>query len=134
MKITKEIINAVLHAYLECVLFTESDSDNGIDQTCDIDDFSPSTIKTARREITAFLYLFKDALACAMENNPSYTWENVGHDIWYSRNGHGLNFWDRELGSYYGYAIGELTATCQLMGAQHAFYDGDIEFIILERG
>jgi hypothetical protein len=134
--ITKKILNEVLAAYLECVLFTEcGDEENGITQEHCTADFSPKTIKAARREILAFLYLFKDALARALAKQEGYGWAAVGHDIWLSRNGHGVGFDDRKLGGHYGYSIGyALTQACQMMGTQNAFYDGDIGFIILERG
>ena len=27
------------------------------------------------------------------------TWDSFGHDIWLTRNGHGVGFWDRGLGA-----------------------------------
>lgn len=43
-----------------------------------------------------------------LRTNPDYSPEQAGRDLWFTRNGHGVGFWDRGLGQ-----IGQdLTAAC----------------------
>lgn len=50
--------------------------------------------------------------------------EQVGHDFWLTRNGHGVGFWDRGLGE-----LGDrLTAACEPYG-EFTLYMGDDGFV-----
>ena len=50
---------------------------------------------------------------------PGIGWEQLGHDLWLTRNGHGAGFWDRGLG-----ALGErLTETAKAMSEAYSFVD-----------
>jgi hypothetical protein len=40
----------------------------------------------------------KELLTLAYEHNNNYDSSRAGHDFWLTRNGHGVGFWDRDLG------------------------------------
>lgn len=133
----KVAVQQAIAGYLDAIIFTESDDDkdeNGIVNGMGEFDFAPSTINEISAELHAFVFTFQSCLLHAMENSTiGYTWQDVGYDLWLTRNGHGIGFWDRDLGGYYGYNIGQaLTGASEIMGAKSAYYDGDIQFIRLE--
>ena len=133
----KIAVEQAIAGYLDAIIFTESDDgeeESGIDNGMGAIDFAPSTMNAISAELHAFVFLYQDCLQHAMQhNNKGYKWENVGHDLWLTRNGHGAGFWDRELGGYDGYDIGDsLSSACKIMGTKHAYYDGDIQFICLD--
>jgi hypothetical protein len=92
--------NNVKNAYIEAIYFTDVDNDNDI--TYD-DEFSDEAIKNIEVSIQKFLINAESELDYAQENSvlpPSKFWEQVGHDLWLTRNGHGAGFWDDP--EYYG--------------------------------
>lgn len=50
-------------------------------------------------------------------------WKQVGHDLWLTRNGHGVGFWDRE--EIYGDGLCRiLTAMAKAMGGHDVTFEG----------
>jgi hypothetical protein len=87
------IIEAVTSAYLEACSFTDLGPDSDIPSESE---FAPETIQKARSDCRAFI---EQAGALGLEYIASgQTWDSFGHDIWFTRNGHGVGFWDRGLG------------------------------------
>ena len=85
-----KIVSTVVAAYLEAVVFTESDVLSDAE-------FSPIAIFRAWETCADFLAQSAGLLeeyVCA-----GRTWDSFGHDIWLTLNGHGAGFWDRGLGS-----------------------------------
>jgi len=64
------------------------------DDEYDVDDFSPEAIAEATRDCTDFQAANADTLEAL-----GYDFEQLGHDFWLSRNGHGAGFFDRENGA-----------------------------------
>jgi hypothetical protein len=93
----KRDIKEVVKHYLAAVMFTEDLGDK-----YELTDFSSSTVKGATELITKFL---DDAEELLTEE---WTDEQIGHDIWLTRCGHGAGFWDRDLPNG-----DELTTMCE---------------------
>lgn len=81
-----------LQAYLICALWSSVD-DNGepLDSNYSLDDISESFIESSKKDIEDFEKKAGDLLD-ALDT------EQIGHDLWLTRNHHGAGFWDRGLG------------------------------------
>ena len=84
----------ILTAYLECALWASTDesTESGgepLDQNYSILDFTTHARRDAMRDIRAFLRLTAEIDSSAWSD------EQLGHDFWLTRNGHGAGFWDR---------------------------------------
>jgi len=76
----------ILHHYLHTALWTEE-----LDSEFDIEDFAPSAIASAKNDINVFV----EKAGKLLDLLPEY---DIGQDIWMTRQGHGVGFWDRGLG------------------------------------
>ena len=101
-------------AYLACALWTEN-----LDEYT-IDDFSADALDEAAYVITTFV----DRAAQADIDLTKYSAEQVGHDLWLTRNGHGTGFWDDGRGYDRADAV-TLTAMAELMGSAYLFQGQD---------
>jgi hypothetical protein len=85
-------IDIILNSYLECVIFTEEghqeDNKNDPFEGKSIYDFSDDSKIEAIEQIEWFV----DA---AGESLDDISDDSIGYNIWYTRNGHGVGFWDR---------------------------------------
>ena len=108
------MVKGILTGYLECALWTEEDelgTSANIESDIDID----SKID-AYKDIKVFL-----EKAGSLIKSSELDSEQVGHDLWLTRNGHGSGFWDRGLGD-----IGkELSNIARSMGEKYAFWGDD---------
>jgi hypothetical protein len=88
-----EVLRDVLHGYLECALWASTDDDDEpFDARFTLDDFDQGAVYGAIAEIARFVAdNLGDCRRCR-------SWDQVGHDLWLTRNGHGAGFWDRGLG------------------------------------
>lgn len=81
----------ILRAYLACALWTSTDDKkNNLDAVYNITDFAPEAVESARIAVAFFCDRAKPWLA-------DWADEQIGHDLWLTRNGHGTGFWDRDL-------------------------------------
>lgn len=78
-------ISTILNSYLACALWTNELDSNSVE------DFDEETKKEAVTIIHRFL---KAALPLLTDE---WTDEQIGHDLWLTRGGHGAGFWDRGL-------------------------------------
>lgn len=83
-------VEHVLKAYLEAVIFTDADLEDGFPADAE---FSDSARMKAIADCAGFLVAAQLAGLLTEEWDP----EQVGHDFWLTRNGHGTGFWDRKL-------------------------------------
>lgn len=74
----------ILKHYLHTALWTEE-----LDGEKDIEDFGTSTVEQAKKDIDSFVEKAGDLLN-------GWDDEQIGHDFWLTRNGHGAGFWDRD--------------------------------------
>jgi len=112
-------IDDILDAYLECVIFTEEGTqvDYGIDPFEDktIHDFYDDSKKHAIEQIEWFV-------SVAGENIDDISDDSMGHDLWYTRNGHGVGFWDR---GYKNDISDILCHLCDILGYADTWVDSD---------
>jgi hypothetical protein len=108
-------MDAVIVAYIECALWSEScqgtateahtDPDRCSGEDCDsslshdlnfgIDDMAPGAAREMEETCEAFV---KSCLDERPDVFDGITPDMIGHDLWLTRNGHGVGFWDRGLG------------------------------------
>lgn len=119
-------LDEILEHYLIAALWSSTD-DNGIplDQGYCVDDVAESAKKQQLEEITDFLnYCDKHGLLkplVTLVNQYDYTEQQLGHDLWLTRNGHGAGFWDRDLGE-----LGrQLSNACKTFGSCDVYVGDD---------
>lgn len=99
----------ILEAYLEAALWTEEEEIG----PASISDISDESKEKANQDVLEFM---SKAGSLLDGIDP----EQVGHDLWLTRNGHGAGFWDRGLGD-----VGEsLSEIAREMGGKY-LYRGD---------
>jgi hypothetical protein len=107
----------LLSAYVECALWSSTDEDGeALDAVYTVDDLAPEALASMQAECEDFVALLEQ------ESIDWSDWsdEQLGHDFWLTRNGHGAGFWDR------GYALGDrLTALCKPYGSSDLYVDED---------
>lgn len=109
----------MLNGYLEAALWTEEDEVGPSNINSDISDNSKVD---AYRDVKKFKQLAGGLIAQSGLND-----EQIGHDLWLTRNGHGSGFWDRGIGK-----IGdELSDIAREMGSKSA-YVGDDSLIYID--
>jgi hypothetical protein len=87
-------------AYLECVMFTDSGEP---DQPPADAEFSASAVTFAYGDCARFVahnWRLIERTLVAADNGQNYDIECMARDFWYTRNGHGVGFWDRGLGAF----------------------------------
>jgi hypothetical protein len=85
-----------VQGYIEAMFFTDaSDPDDGDLADATVADLAPETLDQIISECEAFQEAARFDLAAAYLRG--YTLDQAGRDFWYTRNGHGVGFWDRPL-------------------------------------
>lgn len=99
----------IVQGYIHAMFFTDhcqGDWDDHENRCGDIhpdatyDDIAPETLRQIIRDCVSFWAINREDIAEACDNGRinGYDLEAVGRDFWYSRNGHGCGFFDRDLG------------------------------------
>jgi hypothetical protein len=124
-------VEAELRQYVETALWsTNADhldpEGTGAEGTMEdhfgFEDVAPEALATMRADLEAFL-AGADPLALVFWEAELGA-EQIGHDLWLTRNGHGAGFWDR-FSRGVGAAFGEhLTEQAKALGSQD-IYAGD---------
>lgn len=107
----------ILKHYIICALWSSIDDDGEpLDSVYTVDDISAQTLKQMDIEVSDFI---KDNESLLIESGQSD--QQIGHDFWLTRNGHGAGFWDRGLG-----AIGDaLTKASKSFGGSDLYVGDD---------
>lgn len=97
-------------------------TDLGMDET----DMAPSTLAAIERDCRAFYDLNHRLIASCEETHtpgsPDDTvWNHAGRDFWYTREGHGVGFWDGDWPD----EAGEILTKATKRFGQGAWYTGD---------
>jgi hypothetical protein len=113
-------IESTLRGYVACALWSSTD-DNGdpLDDGRDYDDIPPETLAKMRADVTSFVTTNRADI-----NRSALDDEQIGHDFWLTRNGHGTGFWDRGIG-----AVGNRLSTACKAFSNACLYLGDDEQI-----
>jgi len=102
----------ILNNYIEAAFFTEEEIEDLGDATMDY--ISDDSLIDAWQDVKKFI-LMAGSLLDGMDS------EQIGHDLWLTRNGHGAGFWDRGLGEK-GDALTKIATS---MGEKHMFWGED---------
>lgn len=125
-----EIINEIINGYKEAFIFAESARDhegNFIDDMTDYD-FSDQAHQRIAQDVTAFINANLAAISEAMSDGA--TANQIGNDLHFTRNGHGVGFWDRpEI--YTTNTANRLTNAAKFMPSVSA-YIGEDNLIYIE--
>lgn len=105
----------IVAAYLECALFADAPEAWKAKQ---IPFVLPATLRQAYRDTGEF----KMAAERAGIDITLFDPVQVGHDFWYSRQGHGTGFWDRD--EVYGEDGDRLAAIARCFGVQQLYCHG----------
>lgn len=106
------IDNMVKH-YAICALWSSTSEDGEpLDDTYDVDDIAPETLADMRSDCVDFA----ESNAALIESS-GMTDEQLGRDLWLTRNGHGAGFWDRG----YGKAGDDLSIAAKVYGGVDLF-------------
>lgn len=114
----QKYLDDMLASYIECALWstTDTSTESGgfpLDNNYGPDDLSPECERQMREDCESFLTIAWPIVdgsiwSCA---------EQVGHDFWLTRNGHGAGFWDRySLGHEYAEEGDRLTKIAKTFG------------------
>ncbi len=138
-------ISSELQQYLETILWAETDESNEsggepLDRNYTIEDFSQESLERANRQLTAFLteadsatQVQEDAAEEAgVEEDWDFTEDDLAHDFWLTRNGHGTGFWDRP--ERYGDRLSEVFSKMAERAGEAYVYVGDDGQLHLEGG
>lgn len=90
-------LDSFTQGYVEAMFFTSTGSgDDGELETATVSDLSPS----ARAEIIEDCKAFQKTSAYIgwLESDPEMGEDCAGRDFWYTRNGHGVGFWEESRG------------------------------------
>ena len=97
-RLLEERTETALDAYLECALWATLDYYAGddnynppLDENFTVEDIGP---KFRSNSFDTILQFILDA----GEDLDTWTDEQLGHDLWLTREGHGAGFWDRGVG------------------------------------
>lgn len=106
-------------AYLEAIEFTEFGPD-GAEDGMEFPNWADGIRRACLDEVTHFVATYPTLVARALV--AGLTPEQIGHDLWLTRNGHGTGFWDRKLPGSLG---NQLTAAAGAMGTSNAYLGDD---------
>lgn len=124
-------LDAFTQGCIECIFFTNTEpgttretwnpeTQSSLPGDVGFQDLAPETLASIIADCERFQKAHAKLLAKAY-NRPGYDEERAGRDFWYTRNGHGVGFWDRdELGKDLG---AKLSACC---GWRTKFPDVDV--------
>jgi hypothetical protein len=110
--------------YIICALWSSiDDEENPLDDLYSADDLAPETRKTMEDDLADFVALIE----CEGIDRSWWSDEQLAHDFWLTRNGHGAGFWDRGQGE----TGDRLTALSKPYGEQY-LYVGDDGLVYVE--
>ena len=117
----------MVDAYIKAALWSSDATDNegssrGSYERLNFDksNLSPAAKKRMEDDCSAFYAAVIDGLANELSSEFSY--EQMGHDFWLTRNRHGAGFWD---GDWPKSVEKSLTDTAHAFGEQHLWLDAE---------
>lgn len=128
-------LDSFTQGYIEAMFFTSTGPDDELKEA-HVGELAPEAWQMIQEDCAKFqadnAALLEAALASDWRGKPNdygevcYDDERAGRDFWFTRNGHGVGYWDRGLG-----AIGErLSSACRAY-RELDLYRGDDELLYL---
>lgn len=120
-----------IKGYLDCILWAEcDDNENPLDQVEGLG-LSPEMAVELVEDCMLFLssansgepeiHLNPLVEYWEIKGQTAESYQQLGHDLWLTRNGHGAGFWDRGLGE-----LGDkLTEICKGLGGKYTYIGDD---------
>lgn len=92
-------LNAFIAGYMEAALFAETATTQDGEDLEHLDGYEFNALATheMRHHCAEFMDRFPLLLA-GVTAAPDYGYIEAGRDLWFTRQGHGVGFWDRGLG------------------------------------
>lgn len=88
-------LDSFTQGYIEAMFFTDANCmDDGDLADATVDDLAPETWRRIQEDCAAFQANNATLLELAYARD-DYSPEQAGRDYWFTRNGHGVGFWDR---------------------------------------
>lgn len=112
-------LNAFITGYFEALYFAESATNSDGETVENIGglEMTPEALEECRQDCAQFLDRVPLLVHAATQLDQDYDHIQAGRDFWFSRQGHGVGFWDRGLGR-----IGEaLHKAAELFGEKHIY-------------
>lgn len=81
--------------YIVCALFADTPDESRTDPAWSVSNIAPESRDKVVETVNRWIDDNKELLAQLPE---TFGPDNVGHNLWLTRNGHGVGFWDRGLG------------------------------------
>lgn len=94
--VDQNILAQFMTGYLEAMFFTEGEELDGLS----VEDMSKELTQQSNDDCKGFIMRFPATLPI-LEREHNYSYQQAGRDFWYTRNGHGVGFWDRGLPEEY---------------------------------
>lgn len=118
-------LDAFTRGYIEAMFFTECNEDNPDLVDGAVPDLAPSALASIHADCEAFCQTgaFQFAMWLRVIELATFDDEQAGRDFWFTRNGHGVGFWDRDA-KVYGTAQDALSEAAQAIGETY-LYRGD---------
>lgn len=111
-----DIDTILLHYQIAALWSSSHDNGEPLDDQYDVSDIAPDTAQQMREDVTDFV----NANAALLKES-GQSEEQIGHDFWLTRNGHGAGFWDRGLGE-----VGDkLSDACKPYGGVYLYVGDD---------
>jgi hypothetical protein len=96
-------LDSFTQGYVEAMFFTDTgtgdDEENGL-QDATVEELAPCSVAAIVADCAAWQAANEALLSIAYQDD--YDEEQAGRDYWYTRNGHGVGFWDRKQLESYG--------------------------------
>jgi hypothetical protein len=121
LKANKTFLESMVAGYLEAAAWSTSECDEEGNDLDNLEgyDFSEEAVRQAENDCRNFLELADEEIDASELDA-----DQVGHDFWLTREGHGAGFWDRGLGE-----VGEaLTEHAKSFGSGD-LYKGDDDLL-----
>lgn len=113
-----EAMSAMMDSYLETAVWADAEEGTDTDGLS----FDKESIANARSDVQEF-YTKAAKVLDGFDHDEAF-WQNVGHDLWLTRNGHGAGFWDKpEL--YGGQESGDALSSIATAMGEKNLYVGD---------
>jgi len=126
------IAQLALTGYIEAALWAETvitpsaseDEDRSwSDLGYDRDSLAPATLKRMVADVTAFMARFEgDVSRIEGDRYDPRVWGQAGHDLWLTRNRHGVGFWDGDWPEPFA---AQATAYAHTLGETDLYADSD---------
>lgn len=89
-------LDAFTQGYIEAAFFTECHGDNPELEDAGTGDIAPSSLEEIIQDCAKWQQTHAALLDEAYSGDWDYGQEQAGRDYWFTRNGHGVGFWDRK--------------------------------------